>query len=293
MRHKWLGTILLVGVFFIKSTMSAEAVVQNGFYQGNGKQLSVEQVARHFSLYDVVFFGEYHDDTWTHEQELAVLKALYAAKPNLILSLEMFERDVQSYLDDYLAKRITEKDFLDNSRPWKNYGKDYKPCVDFAKANKIAVLGGNIPRYMAAEYAKIGSLDSVEENKKKYLPQKHIVNRDAYYTAFVGYMKSEQAGMKLDDAKIDRYYQAQSLKDDAMAESIVEALQKHPGKRLLHLQGEFHSRNRLGVVEKVRLLNPNLRTGVITSVYVSSEEEKSLAVRKLATGDIALIIRKD
>lgn len=292
MMRKWLSVIFIVGVFFISLPMQAEAALQDGFYQKNGEQLSVKDVARRFSTYDVIFFGEYHDNTWIHEQENEFLKALYKEKPNLILSLEMFERDVQPYLDKYLTNQISEKDFLENSRPWKNYIEDYKPCIEFAKNKQIAVLGGNIPRYLAAEYAKSGTLYSIEEIKKKYLPSKHIVNHDAYYAAFVSYMKSGQVGMRLDDAQIERYYQAQCLKDDAMAESIVEALKRNKGKTILHLQGEFHGRNRLGVVEKVRLLNPNLRTGLITSVYVSSEAEKNLAIQNLADGDIALIVQK-
>lgn len=292
MMYKWLSVIFMAGVFFISLPMQAEAAFQNGFYQKDGKQLSVEDVAQHFSTYDVIFFGEYHDNTWIHEQENEIFKALYKAKADLILSLEMFERDVQPYLDQYLRNQISEKDFLENSRPWKNYLEDYKPCIEFAKEKEIAVLGGNIPRYLAAEYAKSGTLDSIEEAKKKYLPRKHILNYDDYYSAFVSYMKSGQVGMRLNDAQIERYYQAQCLKDDAMAESIVDGFRENQGKTILHLQGEFHGRNRLGVVEKVRLLNPNLRTGLITSVYVSSEEEKNLEIQNLADGDIVLIVKK-
>ena len=77
MMRKWLSVIFIVGVFFISLPMQAEAALQDGFYQKDGERLSVKDVARRFSTYDVIFFGEYHDNTWIHEQENEFLKALY------------------------------------------------------------------------------------------------------------------------------------------------------------------------------------------------------------------------
>ena len=54
------------------------------------------------------------------------------------LSLEMFERDVQTVLDEYLAGLISERHFLLSSRPWKNYETDYRPLVEYARAQQTA-----------------------------------------------------------------------------------------------------------------------------------------------------------
>src|SRR3990172_2741577 len=64
---------------------------------------------------DVVFVGEQHDDPNTHRLELAVLDGLARRRGAIILSLEMFERDVQPVLDDYLAGRGEEEEFLKQS----------------------------------------------------------------------------------------------------------------------------------------------------------------------------------
>ncbi|UQT38864.1 ChaN family lipoprotein [Acidaminococcus intestini] len=59
---------------------------------------------------------------------------LYRLVPDrLVLSLEMFEKDVQASLDAYLAGRMTEMEFLKVSRPWPNYERDYRHLVEFAK----------------------------------------------------------------------------------------------------------------------------------------------------------------
>jgi len=42
-------------------------------------------------------------------------------------------------------------------------------------------------------------------------------------------------------AKAQRSFAAQVARDDTMAESIQHALQQHPGYKVLHLTGSFHS----------------------------------------------------
>ena len=52
---------------------------------------------------DVIFVGEQHDDPNTHRLEAAILEGCIAASRAPVVSLEMFERDVQAALDAYLA----------------------------------------------------------------------------------------------------------------------------------------------------------------------------------------------
>src|SRR3990172_2703406 len=71
-----------------------------------------ESMLAELSYADVVLVGEQHDDPNTHRLELAILDGLARRRGNIILSLEMFERDVQAALDGYLAGRLTEEEFL-------------------------------------------------------------------------------------------------------------------------------------------------------------------------------------
>src|SRR5207249_4721318 len=115
-----------------------------------------------------VFLGEHHDDPVAHHLELALLKraqeqAARQAKPPgtaarpVALAMEMFERDVQDVLDEYLAGYITERHFKDASRPWKSYDKDYRPLVEFARENKLAVLASNAPRRYVNRVSRLGA----------------------------------------------------------------------------------------------------------------------------------------
>lgn len=96
---------------------------------------------------------------------------MYKQNKDMILSMEMFERDVQSVMDKYLNDEITETEFINNSRPWENYQTDYKPLVEFAKEKDMYVLASNIPRRIANQYTKVGDLALIEDKDKIYLPK--------------------------------------------------------------------------------------------------------------------------
>lgn len=73
---------------------------------------------------------------------------MYKAKgAKLALSMEMFEADNQSKLNNFLADTLSEENFLAASRPWPNYGTDYAPLVNFAKEKKMPVIAANVPRF--------------------------------------------------------------------------------------------------------------------------------------------------
>ena len=268
--HKFLrslcyGGLLLLGCMNVAFAQDTDNKTQ---YHYEGKAISLNKAVDIAQKYDVVFFDEYHDQTAIHKAELAFFKAMYKDNQNMILSLEMFERDVQPVMDDYLAGKITEAEFTANSRPWPNYQEDYRPLIEFAKPHNIYVLAGNIPRRMAAQYAKTGDFSLISDADKQYLPQKHLVEHGAYYEKFASLMNNSDGAqhMILSKDKVELFYKAQSLKDDTMAESINNFNKVHKDTKILHMQGAFHGDEHLGVVEKLHKLNPNLKLLVITPV---------------------------
>ena len=192
----------------------------------------------------------------------------------MILSMEMFERDVQQDMNGYLQGKTTEEEFLAASRPWNNYLPDYRPLVEFAKENDVFVLASNIPRRIAAQYAKTGDFSLISETDRIYLPQEHLVEYEAYYDKFKNYMLqgSDRSPMMMTPERIELFYKAQCLKDDTMAESISLFAIAHKDTKILHVQGAFHGDEHLGVVEKLNKLNPALKTVVITPVEMKDYE---------------------
>lgn len=258
-----------------------------------GTSISAKELAARVDGYDVIFFGEFHDKPAIHRMEETVMKALYERhKKNLVLSMEMFERDVQGQVDAYLAGTISEEEFLASSRPWERYKTDYKGLVDFGKEKKLPVIASNIPRYMASTYAKTGTLDAIAEEQRQYLPAVHYAPEGAYKEKFIQAMSGMgEGGMHVMADRIPAMYKAQSLKDDTMAESIAQYKDKHPSAVIFHVQGEFHGGQRLGVVQKLAALRPELKLAVISSIQDTKESTEEIIKHYGDYGDFLLIDR--
>ncbi len=215
---------------------------------------------------DVVFVGEQHDDPETHRVEFGLLDALGRTGRPVILSLEMFERDAQPLLNDYLAGRMSEADFLAKSRPWDRYITDYRPMVELAKSKGWPVVASNVPRPMASAVGRKGfaALDTLPPDERTWAAKDIQCPEDAYRARFMETMRghasggaSPSAADTLPTAVATRFYLAQCIKDETMAESIVEAMKRAPGNALvIHYDGAFHSDYRQGTVDRVRRRAP-------------------------------------
>ena len=65
-------------------------------------ECSMRQVVKDLAAADVVFLGETHDNPEVHRAHLAIIEELHERQPALAISMEMFERDVQTVLYEYL-----------------------------------------------------------------------------------------------------------------------------------------------------------------------------------------------
>src|SRR5262249_47721360 len=162
------------------------------------------------------------DNAPTHRLELAVLEGLARQKRSVILSLEMFERDVQSNLNSYLSGKMQEPEFLKVSRPWPAYETNYRPLVELALENRWPVIAANAPRKYASQVARSGlqAIDSLASGERAYLASKVACPHDHYFKRFEEQMGSHpgptggssiKSATSDDRALIERLYAAQCL----------------------------------------------------------------------------------
>jgi uncharacterized iron-regulated protein len=256
-------------------------------YNSGDKRFSdFEVLLAELAKVDVAFVGEQHDDPVTHRIERAILEGLARRRANVIVSLEMFERDVQASLDDYLAGRLSEEEFLKASRPWPRYATDYRPLVEFARAHRWKVIASNVPRRIASQVSKQG-LDvarSGSESDRKLVAAELACPMDDYFKRFAEVMSKGHPGadskpadkQKEDEqrAMIERFYYAQCVKDETMAESIAnvfagqEEVQNRP--LVVHFNGAFHSDYRLGTASRAARRLPKSKIKVISIVPVEN-----------------------
>ena len=250
----------IAAVFFILLTMKISSAAQTTeanfrVFDAKGNATTIEQIVNAAGRTDVIFLGENHDDATAHSLQAEIFKKIYESygkQKAVALSLEMFERDAQTVLDEYLKDIITEKKFLDDSRPWNNYKTDYRPLVEFAKQNKLNVIAANAPRRYVNGRA---ALDQLSPEAKKWLaPLPYAAPSEAYAKKFNALMGGEGGG----DHGVSKILDSQTLWDATMAFSIADYLRKNKNALVVHLNGSFHTENRLGTAEQFLKLAPEL-----------------------------------
>lgn len=239
-----------------------------------GKPQTFDGMLDALSKADVVFVGENHDHAQGHALELAILKGLYARNPLMAFAMEMFERDVQGILDEYLDGYITETSFLQAARPWPNYKTDYAPLIEFCKAQKIPVLASNAPR----RYVNIvsrkgqGALLELPRQSRSYLPAlPYSMAIPAEYDRelteiFTGGHDTQAAARQSAPPAMpspEHLKEAQGLWDLTMADSVAK-FQRKTHRKILHINGAMHSDSGFGIVDRLRHLNPHLKILLVT-----------------------------
>ncbi len=245
----------------------------------SGDTIPFDSLLDNLKRADVVFLGEKHDNDAGHTFQLKVIEALQREGCELAIGMEQFERDVQGAVDDYLAGRLPEDEFLKVARPWKNYSEHYRPIVEFAKANNIPIVAGNLPRKLAT---KISEGRDLEAHELPYAARTSSFPADRYWANF---LKTMQGHMGADgEEKLKWFYAAQCAKDDAMAEAITDylATNQHRKRIVVQLCGHFHSDFGLGTVARVQSRRPLLHCVVLTMELPATAEQadKSIEVER-------------
>jgi aminopeptidase N len=211
---------------------------------------SLTQAIEGVSDKKIVYVGEYHDKNSHHAVELEVIKKLHRKNPKLAVGMEMFQRPFQTAIDDYINRRIEEREFLKKSEYFERWGFDYnlyKPIIDFARAEKIPVVALNIRREIVDKVGREG-LDSLSSDEKKEIPSQMNFSDTAYRERLEKVFKEHKGSS---DRKFDFFFQAQVLWDETMAMSIDEYLKKDPESRMVVLAGQGHLSYGSGIPKRV------------------------------------------
>ncbi len=280
----------LILAFLVISSMTFTSFGQETYriFDKNGNSATLQQIIETIGQNDVVFLGEMHDDSVAHALQFEIFKTAtekYSAARKVSLSLEMFERDTQIVVNEYLMGLITEKKFLDDSRPWGNYKTDYRPLVELAKEKKLNVIAANAPRRYVNMVSRNGreSLNSLSKEAKSFLPPLPYAEPTKAYSdkfkALMGPSPEAQMG-------IDKILASQSLWDAGMAYAISQNIVKKG--LIVHLNGAFHTENRLGTVEHLLRYKPRTNVLVVTMRY--EEDFKNFDKTKHANlGDFVIL----
>ncbi len=268
-------------------TLAVSPVIR--IYDRQAKRwLSFDEMIDATSKADIVMIGEQHDDPVTHSFEVATIAAVGERRKGAIVSLEMFERDVQELLDRYLAGAISEADFLASSRPWDRYATDYRPMLEIARVRGWPVVAANVPRRTASAVSKTGltMLDTLNSSERSFAALSNVCPHDRYFELFTESMGSHSAGsgpasaadVEASRVITQRFYEAQCVKDEAMGESIARAFINGGRRRpVVHVNGSFHSDYSLGTAARVKRRVPDAKLVIISAVPTANLAAPDLA----------------
>ena len=237
-------------------------------FDSKGSKADTEKILKSIEGKQYIFFGEYHNNPISHWLQFELTKEIYALKKNsLVLGAEMFEADNQYIIDEYLAGQISEKSFMEEVRLWPNYSTDYKPLLEFAKANKLPFIATNIPRRYASMVFKKGleSLEGLSDLAKSYIAPLKTFRFDTTVNCYKELLDSDHGGYNM--------VCAQAMKDATMAYFISKNMKTNG--MFLHYNGAYHSDNYEGIVHYLKQSVAIEKIMTITTVSQESCDELS------------------
>lgn len=282
--------VLLFLNFFLLMIVKGQDITPYQFYNKKSEVVTAEKVVKDLANYDVVLFGEFHNNSINHWLQLKITQDLFKIKnESLVLGAEMFERDNQPQLNSYLSGQISEKNLKDSVRLWNNYLTDYKPLLDFAKNKNLKFIATNVPRRYAAQVAKqnLKSLEGLSNLEKTYIAKLPII----FTMDTPGYKEMKtMMGDHVDELKLTNFVAAQAIKDATMAESILRNFNKK--QLFLHYNGNYHSKEYGGIYWYLIKANPKLKIAVI-SVFEAEDNTVNLPKANTVLTDYNLVIPAD
>ena len=199
----------------------------------------------------IVIVGEQHTDESHHRAQLRVIQALQEAGAKVAVGLEMFRQDSQGALDRWTAGDISPREFeaiyYDNwNYPWPAY----RPIFEYARAQKIPMIGLNVAREITRQVARQG-FQSLSEEQRGQLSDV-ACNLDEEY---MRYIRSVYGAHAHGDMNFTFFCEAQMVWDSAMAVHALRYLTFHPDATVVILTGVGHAQKG-AVPRQIRLRSP-------------------------------------
>jgi uncharacterized iron-regulated protein len=208
-----------------------------------GQSVEEGKLAGRLGAPRVIYVGEEHPNPHHHAAQLEVLERVYAMDKSLAVGFEMLPRTLQGELDAYVKGELDEAAFIDKIAWKKTWGFSfglYRPLFAFCRAHQLRAVALNVPRELPRAVAHEGTA-ALPPDQKAQLPQMQpgpAAHRELVREAFGGHPHGRFA-----DAKFERFYQAQLVWDEGMADKIAQEMRDpQAARRMLVFAGDGHVR---------------------------------------------------
>lgn len=240
---------------------------------------SSQEILRLLASAKVVYLGETHDSLKDHQAQLKIIRELHRQNRKVAIALEMFQRPFQGAIDQYLAGNITEAQLVEQTEYHQRWGfpwEYYAPILRFAKENQLPILALNAPAEVTRKVAREG-LESLTTEERKHIPPASEIRTDnaEYRQMLLAIYQQHASGGLGSSAGFDRFFLAQNLWDETMAETIAQFITDSPDYQVVVLAGKGHIVYDYGIPSRVaRRLS--MRKLIQRSVLFFSATDSSL-----------------
>lgn len=248
-------------------------------HTATGHYLDQRQLFASLSRYPLIYVGEVHDNPASHRLQLDILKAMLSKHPGqLVLGMEMFNTGQQDALDQWVAGQLSEKEFLRESRWFKNWAMDfglYRELLEFSRDRQIPVIGLNVPKQLGRKVS-MTPLDQLDREVSEQLPEMDM--NDPYQGLMIENIFGAHEG---GGAMLESFARRQTLWDETMASSVANYMQDHPDKHMVIIAGGWHIRYGFGIPRRVhrRLPIPYVVVGGHNLVVPEEKREQLMDVQ--------------
>lgn len=216
--------------------------------------LPFEATMTHLASADAICIGERHDDAGDHFAELRAIQALLERRRvrgfELGIGLEMVRQPYQPVLQRYIDGGLSDLALQEELAFDSEWGFDfayYQPLLHEALVRFGSLVALGVPRDVTRDVAEKG-LAGINPNLRRTLPEldldvpEHRAVFDSMMTLHPGVPRAGTgASAQAQREILDRYYEAQVVWDESMAERAAAWLtQRYPGRKLVILAGAAH-----------------------------------------------------
>ena len=259
------------------------AVILDGITEtAGGTVLTPADLPARLASVRLLLVGEEHTAMESHRVERRVLEELANAGRHVLVGLEMYPYGEQPSLELWVGGKLSEKEFVDQSRWYKNWGYNwgyYRDIFLLAGEKQMPMFAINTPREVVAAVRKKGFTGLTEE-EAAHIPAKiDTENADHFRLFKASFGEGFHTGMS--EADLKKMHEAQCTWDATMAQNAVAALKKSAGDEkaiLVVLAGSGHVQYGLGIERQAA----HLFSGrIATLIPVAVRDEKGKPVRSV------------
>ncbi len=237
---KHIRTVSTTGLFFLLCLMTLAVCRPAGahiYRVADNQTISFPQLLADLETARVIFHGELHDSREHHRSQLQLIRALHEKGHKLAVGLEMVPKHRQDALDKWVAGELDPWIFRKIFSSYWGYWSLYRDILFYARQKNIPLIGLNVPKEITRKIARHG-FDSLEEQDLEEIPAVSCIISDEYEK----FIRRALGAHAQHPGTFENFCEAQLLWDKAMAENLLEFIEKDADAHLIVvLAGGGHS----------------------------------------------------